>query len=562
LSLISLFVSLALSIPPCYSEEILVGPYLGEATPASQWISWETDSNDATDVSWGATRDLGHVTNGEAFVSRGKTKVHEARLSGLAPDTKYFYRVTTSDARSEIFSFRTPPLLEVKKPFRFFSFSDNHHERPEIGIFGSVIKSMEDAAKREGAVDIEDDVALAINAGDMVGDEQKNGYGAYRTEYFKHAESLAARIPVYSVIGNHEQNSKSYFDYFHLPENANSGLTWKRIIGSKEYMKHWYSFQYSNVHFIGLDTNSGYRNDDQLKWLEEDLKKQCSDPNTDFFVIYHHHPFESVLWPEGNTPWVGKVIGLMERYSDRCGKPAAQFSGHTHGYSKGQSPSANLYLIDTAASSGWLDTWGRYSGNNEQKNYKSFTKSIPEFGFLVMDVTTGPDAMIRFKRYTLGTEETLKHNREAGLPEYDLQDTFVLKKNNKPPLRPILGLLSGNCDFQASAFNDPDGDAILGTQWQVAQVPTDFEKPLIDDLLYVEDWFNGDKTRPGFNPTDQVDLMKGIDITKWKIAMPLKAISRYYARARYRDSALAWSQWSDAYAFTTGETGRECVVVQ
>ena len=91
------------------------------------------------------------------------------------------------------------------------------------------------------------------------------------------------------------------------------------------------------MRLIGLESNSGYRIQEQLDWLQGVLDDACSNEHIDFVYAQLHHPYHSELWIAGNMHYTGDVISILEEFSSACGKPSVHFFGHTHGYSRGQS---------------------------------------------------------------------------------------------------------------------------------------------------------------------------------------------------------------------------------
>src|SRR3990167_1363586 len=78
--------------------EILVQPYLQEATPTSIKIMWETSAGEESLVEYGLTPKLGKKAKGSAFdVNFTAARIHEVKLQGLTRFTTYFYRVKTGN---------------------------------------------------------------------------------------------------------------------------------------------------------------------------------------------------------------------------------------------------------------------------------------------------------------------------------------------------------------------------------------------------------------------------------------------------------------------------------
>ena len=100
-----------------FSEDVKRGPYLQVATPTSVIVRWMTASSNDTKVAYGTTE--GALTQN---VSNGTgTKDHEITVTGLSPDTKYFYSIGTTTGPLEYgttFFFVTPPTTGTYKKSR------------------------------------------------------------------------------------------------------------------------------------------------------------------------------------------------------------------------------------------------------------------------------------------------------------------------------------------------------------------------------------------------------------------------------------------------------------
>ena len=118
-------------------------------------------------------------------------------------------------------------------------------------------------------------------------------------------------MPVYPVPGNHEQNSQFFFKYFSLPEN-----------GDPAFAEHWWYKDYSNVRLIGLESNSGYRVQQQLVWLQSVLNDAATDSTIDFVFAQLHHPHKSELWIACVGPSSSTFSGFLEHCWDFLGNHA------------------------------------------------------------------------------------------------------------------------------------------------------------------------------------------------------------------------------------------------
>jgi predicted phosphodiesterase len=213
------------------------------------------------------------------------------RLTNLKPSTLYTYRLEGKGYSAGPFSFRTAPL--GFKPFRFAVYGDT---RTQDDVHRAILRAI-----------VKFKPELALNTGDLVADGRvlelwKN--------FFSISSILTSSVPLYTVLGNHEQNSPLYFRLLSLPGN-----------------ERYYSFNWGDCHFIALDSNEPYLSDKaQLKWLEEDLDR---NKNARFIIVFFHHPAHTLV--KDRISFAEKVrqtlCPILEKY-----KVSVVFNGHDHNY--------------------------------------------------------------------------------------------------------------------------------------------------------------------------------------------------------------------------------------
>ncbi|MCP4807388.1 MAG: metallophosphoesterase, partial [Proteobacteria bacterium] len=310
--------------------------------------------------------------------------------------------------------------------------------------------------------------------------------------------------------------------------------------GTAGFEEHWWYADHGNLRIIGLDSNSSYQVASQLAWLEATLDDACGDPDLDFVFAQLHHPYLSELWLDGETAYTGDVVELLEAFSTDCGKPSVHFFGHTHGYSRGQSRDHQHLWVNAATAGGNIDYWGEYA----QADYDEFTVSQDEWGFVVAEVEAGDAPSFRLRRFSRGDEYTALDN--------DVRDDLVVRRDGAAPATPMAVGPTGedvNPDcftLGASAFVEAEGDLHGATHWQISASCDDFDAPVLDRWLQHENWY-GD-----------VDLQAGDDLTD-AVVEGLSPDTDYCWRARYRDRALSWSDWSVPEPFRTGASLAEGV---
>ena len=271
---------------------LMAGPFIDLVTPESAVISWETDSPSSGSV-W---------MNNSEVKSGAIAAHHEVLLTGLTPDTQYTYRVqyAAGDGITREYSFRTTPAPKSQRTFKFGFMSDSRGgvgggERSQNGVNVKDLAQFAAALYRKNA-------DFICFGGDLV-----NGYTTNQRDFESQLETwkravqpVAARIPVYEAIGNHEQlgnyykvpdpiNEGQYFIMFSdgegrqsaeasfakafvnprgsvygfgapSPEARAPGVAGPEI--GPTYVESVYSFNYQNVHFVSLNSNywaTGFR---------------------------------------------------------------------------------------------------------------------------------------------------------------------------------------------------------------------------------------------------------------------------------------------------------------
>jgi len=182
-------------------------PWIALQTTTSVLIAWQTDALAPGKVLYAANPLLGWS---EASQDPPDRVDHAVTLSGLTPDTYYFYRIVcgVDTLTSGVDFFKTAPLAPA--PFRFLAFGD-------IGV--------RTAAQFEIAARIDTlNADLAILTGDIIYEsgEAQN----FTPQYFDVYRKTIRRIPFYPSLGNHDEYTaagQGYLDAFYLPSNNPAG---------------------------------------------------------------------------------------------------------------------------------------------------------------------------------------------------------------------------------------------------------------------------------------------------------------------------------------------------
>ena len=511
-----------------------VGPFLQDAEPRSVWVVWETTEAAPSLVRYGRTTSLGKVARGKSIPGQDGSRIHHVRLDGLRPDSPHYYSIKAEGERGGVFRFRTPPERTAGKPFRFVVYSDTQ-SGPDPGKHTEVInEGVIRFVTTEFGPELSDELAFTLIPGDLV--NAGSNYAEWKEQFFDEEQQLAQHVPIYPVPGNHEQDSHWFFDYFHLPENGTPG-----------FEEHWWYSDHGNVRVIGLDSNTAYRNEQQLSWLDGVLEEAAKDRVIDFVFAELHHPHKTPAWTPGNTEFTGEVVRRLERFSTDTGKPSIHFFGHTHSYERGQSRDHNHLWIDVSAGEGDLAWWGEFPN----EDYPEFQKTIMDWGFVLMEVEDGDNPSFRMRRVSRG-------NQYAPL-DNEVIDDITIRHENLAPSRPgaelpadgAAGVSAEEGVLRGSAFSDLDGDTHLASHFQVTTTPGDYREPVLDEWIRFENWFAPPGATSRENGYYSVDTRAGKDVRELELGF-LEPHTTYSWRVRYRDSGLAWSEWSEEVSFTTG----------
>lgn len=253
----------------------------------------------------------------DAFSDDGVTTyIHTAAVSDLKPGTAYEYRVGAGDKRSDWQSFHTAQGHD----FKALIFPDS--QSSDYSVW---------AATAQPAWQRNQDAQFFINMGDLV----DNGQDHYQwNAWFDVVGDMIARIPVVPLLGNHETYDKdwkvrmpeAYLHLFALPR-----------IDREKYQNQFYSFDYGDVHFVVLNTQSQELADfepsldeDEVAWFKEDMAKTTKKWK---IVLMHKDPlqygFANRPQPreEGFSPKGRLWMPLFDQYS-----VDAVLSAHLHTY--------------------------------------------------------------------------------------------------------------------------------------------------------------------------------------------------------------------------------------
>ena len=261
------------------------------------------------------------------YQSSTLTTEHEARLTGLSPQTRYHYTIRANSK-----------VLAGDDTEHFFVTSPNGGDEPtEIWLLGDAgtsgrLPQGEDASQasvRDAFLKVHPQheldfvVMLGDNAYDTGTDEQ------YQRGFFRPYHTILRSKVAWPTQGNHDLSSEAYYSVYSLPTRGESG-------GVASETEHYYSFDHGNAHFLSL--NSEIRDpavrDAMTRWLRSDLATNTK-PWT--IVFWHHPPFSKAHHDSddpndsgGRMAWMREsIVPLI----DEVGMDIV-FTGHSHSYER------------------------------------------------------------------------------------------------------------------------------------------------------------------------------------------------------------------------------------
>ena len=123
--------------------------------------------------------------------------------------------------------------------------------------------------------------------------------------------------------GSRQQYSKKYHDqikislgYHDLKSPDGGSKPAKQYLNHFDVDKPYYSFNYKNVHFLALATETDFdKGGKQYKFVKNDLEEASGDKNIDWIVVFGYRPlYSSESEHEGNADLRSVYHPLFDKY--------------------------------------------------------------------------------------------------------------------------------------------------------------------------------------------------------------------------------------------------------
>ena len=291
-------------------------PRVGHVTNSTAYIHWTSELPGSGVVSYGKTEQLGTTVP-----DSGTNLNHRAVLTGLEPNTRYFYQVSVQTQQgasdSAVYAFNT--AVNPDTSFTFLSMGDNRGPNLAADLKASTpafVRIVNLAVSHTEA-------KFTLHVGDLFyGDTHLDNVNSLYATYQKTVAALHPIMPVHYSPGNHEMKeitSPHITDPLTLfNNNFEQDITFPNnlTVTGKDKVNYsfngtCYSFDCGNTHFVSLDScrwfNDGtipeygmyYVHTAEVNWLDADLTAAQANGVRHIVVFGHANAFQEPNPPSG-----------------------------------------------------------------------------------------------------------------------------------------------------------------------------------------------------------------------------------------------------------------------
>ena len=507
-----------------------VNPYLQTPTPASVYISWHSNDTTFTKVRYGLSgSNLDQVKTGSCQNISGK-HWHTVKLSGLTPDTRYYYRCISGTDSSAVYPFRSEPLPGTAgRHIRFVIFGDSRYNDTIESILGQLCQNVQQTLQTKYGTTWYDSVNLVMHTGDIVWTGRD--ILRFQTEYFTKIANLSCSLPFMVAIGNHEHESAFYFDYMKYEDFTDSA------VALTPYNERFYSFEIAGCKFVVLNSNEKIIGaPTQKTWLNKVLTESDADPAINLVFTFAHHPWHTEIWTEGNNDSVD--ISFYREFV-KFYKMVQYSYGHAHDFEMGaivDTNSGNTVPHDfrtVLAGGGGAELTRYFSGSHD---YPEIQETVDDYNYVIIDINVDDKSYVA-ETYTMGKPEH---------PLHQVLANWHFRMNQAAPQKPVANQVTSTSPVVLSATPMIGADSCMSSWFEVTYTQGNYGKPVLSKLRDRQDIFENTGS-PNFFP---INKNAGIVLTSLEVPDSiLTAGTNYWYRIKYRDDNLKWSPWSDEVVF-------------
>ena len=450
---------------------------------------------------------------------------HTVKLTGLTPNTKYFYKITTGSQTSAVHSFKTLPLpgqaATVDGKIRFLIMGDNQiKDEPR---FDSLVSAAERKIDQKFGGDPADNISLNF----MVGDQVDVGtLDHYENVHFDKNKLLSPSIPIQTTVGNHELYGTlqmgAYYNHFYLDSLPYQGIN----SGTENY----YAMQAGPVLFISFTTEHSSSNTAQFNWLTQVVNAANSDPTVQWIVSFGHRPYQAEQYVGDISSWVRNTAVPFLKTSS---KYVLHVGAHHHLYARGQLKDEPVYNVISGGTA-----WDQYWNMSTESDCEDVQKTLAQWAYTILEFDVVNETMDA-ETYSIGSKYNYRNNL--------LVDEFHRYKNKAIPNQPVITSINNPIQFpytiSTNAYSSTESELLNSTQFQISQTSSfsSLEKDVLKDY---ENLFGSAGT-----PDSTQDINLGVNILELQMPVNYLVNGWHYVKARHRDRNMEWSNWSEVDSF-------------
>lgn len=286
----TIFVILLSFIQLGTSQTLTRHPYLQKGATTQMTIRWQTDVPCVGKVNFG-------ITQSNLFQNVSEqtpTTNHIITLTGLTPETRYFYNIATGSTifqgNADNFFYTFPTEGAIKKR-RFWVIADegtgDFNQKKVRDAFGTYL-TQNSIPYIDGWLTLGDNVYQTGTEAEF----QSNFFDIYKDI------KLMRQTPLFPALGNHDYGNSAtlqdnhdipYKNNFSLPEQGQSG-------GFASGRWEYYSYVVGNALFVACDSHGEENNkrfwldEAQRRWLINTLEWAKTNGKIKWTILYWHHP--------------------------------------------------------------------------------------------------------------------------------------------------------------------------------------------------------------------------------------------------------------------------------
>ena len=524
--------AIRVSMVPDYVPAAMTAPYLNEATDHSMQVCWKTKSTVSNATVRYGTSPEALTTQQSIFTTRQITSSyywHTVQLTGLQPNTVYYYQLVSDGNESGVCRFRTMPSADNKQPFRILMIGD--HQRNERSDYEWLLRMAKRTLDQKyGKAELEDNVRLLMNVGDQVDS------GSVRQYEFTHlykSREVMSHLPIMTAVGNHELFKDSELNLYKGHYASYGDIEYK---GIKSGTALYYAYQAGPVLFVVMNTDG--TSDEQKQWVKRIVQAADNDATVRFIVSVQHRPLYAEQWASDTNPWmtneVMPILSASRKHILNC-------AGHHHLYARGQMTQWPVYHMISGGGVGtsaqdYEQLWGKTPDN---RNRDEVQKTIDQWTYQIMEFDPVTDEMT-VETYSIGNSRLALDN--VLIDRFSRKLTVIDK-----PATPVLSVASGSVALPATISQATTVESLHSSEYQIAR-DAQFSDIVYQRILLFEDFYDVDASYLPKNVRD------GLPVTSLSLSASDLPSGNYFIRCRNRSMNLDWSDYSEPVAVTVTDT--------